>query len=295
MKIDLWPIDRPRDYEKNARKWSARAVEKVGASIREFGWRQPVVVDNEDVIVIGHLRRAAGKSIGLTECPVHVAADLTPVQIRALRLADNRTNQESELLDLKALDFDLSLTGFDTRELDALFATPDGDAQANACPDVPIAPVSRPGDLWRLGPHRLLCGDSTAENAVSRLLSPTSGLPQPCLMVTDPPYGVSYDPCWRVEVDGGGRHAVGKVANDDQVDWGAALGLFPGDVAYVWHAGVHAGEVAASLAQIKFDIRAQIIWRKQHFVMSRGHYHWGHEPISAKISDGIGSTPEWPN
>src|SRR5579863_9988442 len=91
----MWPIDRPKDYPKNARKWSAQAVEKVASSIREYGWRQPVVVDQDEVIAIGHLRRAAGKSLGLTEVPVHVARDLTPAQIRGLRLADHRTNQES--------------------------------------------------------------------------------------------------------------------------------------------------------------------------------------------------------
>ncbi|HTQ54030.1 MAG TPA: ParB N-terminal domain-containing protein, partial [Bryobacteraceae bacterium] len=106
MNIEMWPIDRPKDYPRNARKWSAQAISKVGASIREYGWRQPVVVDSKEVIVIGHLRRAAGKNIGETQCPVHVAADLTPEQIRGLRLADNRTNQESVWdLDLLGVEF----------------------------------------------------------------------------------------------------------------------------------------------------------------------------------------------
>jgi DNA modification methylase len=112
------------------------------------------------------------------------------------------------------------------------------------------------------------------------------GAAKPNLMATDPPYGVSYDASWRVEVDGGSRHALGKVANDDQVDWTAALKLFTGDVAYVWHAGVHAGEVAASLHGINFQIRAQIIWSKQHFVFGRGNYHWGHEPCWYAVRKG---------
>src|SRR5271169_6893355 len=133
MLIEMWPIDRPKDYPKNARKWSAQAIEKVAASIGEYGWRQPVVVDAHDVIVIGHLRRAGGKFLGLTEIPVHVARDLTPAQIRGLRLADNRTNQEAswdedllglELAELKDLDFDLGLTGFDMHELDKLLRDP---------------------------------------------------------------------------------------------------------------------------------------------------------------------------
>src|SRR5450759_15256 len=128
MVIEIWPIDRPIDYERNARKWSASAVAKVGASLREYGWRQPVVVDSAGVIVIGHLRRTAAKAIGLTECPVHVASDLIPAEIHVLGLADNRTHDDagwiedlsqSELLELKGMDFDLGLTGFNMREIDA--------------------------------------------------------------------------------------------------------------------------------------------------------------------------------
>jgi ParB-like chromosome segregation protein Spo0J len=158
MQIEIWDIDRPKDYPENARKRrSAQALAKVGASIKSFGWRQPVVVDRNEVIVIGHLRRAAGKSIGLTECPVHVASDLTAQQIRALRLADNRTNEESvwdeellarELQELAEADFDLSLTGFDPRELEDLLTLPDNDEQADVAPPLLENPVSRLGDLW---------------------------------------------------------------------------------------------------------------------------------------------------
>jgi len=105
-------------------------------------------------------------------------------------------------------------------------------------------------------------------------------------MATDPPYGVSYDPSWRVEHYGGGRHALGKVANDDQVDWTPALKLFASDVVYVWHAGVHAAEVATNLHSIGFQIRAQIMWSKQHFVFGRGNYHWGHEPCWYAVRKG---------
>jgi ParB-like chromosome segregation protein Spo0J len=118
MIIELWPIDRPKPYPKNARKWSASAVDKVAASIREFGFRQPIVVDREGVIIIGHLRLAAAKKLGLKEAPVHVALDLTPAQVKGLRLADNRVHEESEwdlallapeIADLRALAFDVSL------------------------------------------------------------------------------------------------------------------------------------------------------------------------------------------
>src|SRR3984957_3396216 len=178
FEIELWPIDRPKDYPKNARKWSAQAVDKVAASIREYGWRQPVVVDENDVIVIGHLRRAAARSLGLTEIPVHVARDLTPAQIRGLRLADNRTNMESswgeellasEIADLNDLDFDLGLTGFDVHELDVLLRDPMDEERANQAPPLPEIAVTQPGDLWVCGEHRVLCGDATSANDVGRL------------------------------------------------------------------------------------------------------------------------------
>ena len=120
--FSMVPIDRPRDYPKNARKWTAKAVEKVANSIREYGWRQPVVVDAHEVIIIGHLRRASGRHAGMAECPVHVAHDLTPEQVRGLRLLDNRSHEEAgwdfellgpELIDLQNLGFGLELTGFD--------------------------------------------------------------------------------------------------------------------------------------------------------------------------------------
>jgi DNA modification methylase len=131
-----------------------------------------------------------------------------------------------------------------------------------------------PGDLWLCGGHRVLCGDATEATAVERLL----GADVPLLMVTDPPYGVNYDPLWREEAGLGAQRQTGRVENDDRVDWSEAFALFPGDVAYVWHAGLYAGEVASSLQRCEFGIRSQIIWWKQHFALSRGHYHWQHEP-----------------
>ncbi|HTU33407.1 MAG TPA: ParB N-terminal domain-containing protein [Candidatus Acidoferrum sp.] len=147
LQVEMWPIERPVPYPKNARKWSAKAIEKVAASIRDFGWRQPIVCDAQDVIVIGHLRLAAARYLGMTEVPVHVAADLSPAQIRALRIADNRTHEESEwdkqllgadLIDLKIADFDLGVTGFETDEIiDSVFGgskkkrkAGDGDSSA---------------------------------------------------------------------------------------------------------------------------------------------------------------------
>jgi DNA modification methylase len=281
MKIEIWPLDKIRPYPKNARKVTQKAIDKVARSLKTYGCRQPIVVDKKGVICVGHTRWLAARQLKWTHFPVHVASNLSPAQIRAYRLMDNRSHQEtdwdldllgSELLDLKSLGIDLALTGFDPRELDALLRQDDGSA--DEVPPLLERATSRAGDLWLLGGHRLLCGDATDANAVARVI----GEAKPFLMVTDPPYGVDYDPEWRVAVDGGGRHALGRVANDDRMDWTPAWNLFPGDVVYVWHAGIYAGEVAASLRTAGFPIRGQIIWRKQHFVMSRGAYHWQHEP-----------------
>lgn len=136
-------------------------------------------------------------------------------------------------------------------------------------------PVSQPGDLWVLGRHRLVCGSSTDAETVARVLAGT----KPLLMVTDPPYGVEYDPGWRNEaLKGSATQRTGKVLNDDRADWREAWALFPGDVAYVWHGALHATTVADSLLATGFAIRSQIIWAKPRLVIGRGDYHWQHEP-----------------
>src|ERR1035441_10185740 len=179
--VEMWPVDRPKDYPGNARKWSGQALAKVAASIKAFGFRQPVVVDSDEVLVVGHLRRAGAREAGLKQIPVHVARDLPQAKIRAYRLADNRTAQEadwdmdllaSEFAGLKALDFDLTLTGVDSRELDARLLSP--NAAEDDVPPVPEVPTSRLGDLWVMGGHRLLCGDALDAGAVLRLLGEES-------------------------------------------------------------------------------------------------------------------------
>jgi DNA modification methylase len=142
-------------------------------------------------------------------------------------------------------------------------------------PELPDEPVSIAGDLWLLGSHRLLCGDSTSAADVKRVL----GNVQPHLMVTDPPYGVDYEPSWRKRAGVNLNKAkLGKVANDDRAAWREAWTLFPGSVAYVWHAGRHASTVQESLEAVGFEVRSQIIWAKDRFALSRSHYHWQHEP-----------------
>jgi hypothetical protein len=205
MKIEMWDIDRPVDYVRNARKITAQAADKVAASIQEFGFRQCLVVDRDGVICIGHVRRRAAKKLGMPQVPVHVAADLTPGQIKALRLMDNRSHDEvqwdlellgPELLDLQAMHMDLSLSGFELPEIDRLLHTGE-DPRADELLPVPEHPVTRAGDLWLCGqgrrPHRVLCADATQPEAVARLLAGQ----QPLLMVTDPPFGISLDSEWR--------------------------------------------------------------------------------------------------
>jgi DNA modification methylase len=135
-------------------------------------------------------------------------------------------------------------------------------------------PVSIEGDLWHLGSHRLICDDSASADVVGQLL----GDVKPLLMVTDPPYGVEYDPSWRNQAGAAKTKRTGKVLNDDRADWREAWALFPGDVAYVSHGVLHATTVAESLTTAGFAIRSQIIWAKDRLVLSRGDYHWQHEP-----------------
>lgn len=270
-------------YARNARTHSPGQVAQIAGSIREFGWTNPVLVDGVNGIIAGHGRVLAARQLGLTEVPVIELGHLSEGQRRAYVLADNQLALQAgwdkdllalEVADLAALDFDLDLLGFDARDIDSLLSRKEGDPDEDKVPDPPVAPVSRTGDLWHLGPHRLLCGDATSAADVARLLAGVS----PQLMVTDPPYGVNYDPAWRNEAGVSTTKRTGKVANDDRADWREAWALFPGDVAYVWHGALHAGTVADSLAGCGFDIRAQIIWAKERLVLGRGDYHWQHEP-----------------
>ncbi len=291
MNIDLRPIDEIKPYPGNPRQ-NDGAVDAVARSLREFGFRQPIVVDADDVIIVGHTRWRAAKQLGLVQVPVHVVTDLTPAQVRAYRIADNQTATIAEwdmdllpieLLALRDQDYDLGLLGFDAEELEQLMAeTKEGLTDPDDVPPVPENAVTQPGDLWVLGDHRLLCGDSTKPEDVAKLLDGA----EPFLMVTDPPYGVEYDPQWRHREGLNNSERTGKVTNDDRVDWTEAYKLFPGHVAYVWHAGRFAADLVVNLRAAEFEVRTQIIWRKNRFVISRGHYHWQHEPCWYAVRPG---------
>ena len=287
-RIETWPLARLQPYAKNAKVHGADQVAKIAASMAEFGWTVPCLVAEDGELIAGHGRVLAATQLGLTEAPVIVLGHLSEAQRRAYRLADNKLSElgtwdeallSAELRDLLADDYDLSLVGFSDGELDALLAGDTaldgvGRGSEDEIPDAPEDPVTRPGDLWILGDHRLLCGDATVASDVERLLGPV----KPLLMVTDPPYGVDYDPAWRNKAGAAATKRTGKVLNDDRADWREAWALFPGDVAYVWHGALHAAVVAESLEAAGFNVRSQIIWAKERLVLSRGDYHWQHEP-----------------
>jgi DNA modification methylase len=292
-KVERWSIDKLIPHARNARTHSPEQIDQIAASIREWGWTNPVLVSEDGTIIAGHGRVLGAKKLGLAEAPVMVAAGWSKAQIKAYAIADNKLALNAgwdeamlalEIADLQELGFDVPLIGFTDAEIAALGAnTSEGLTDPDDAPAPPVEPVSAPGDLWVLGRHRLLCGDSTVDADVGRLL----GGVKPHLMVTDPPYGVDYDPSWRATA--GVKHnkeRLGKVANDDRADWRQAWALFPGSVAYVWHAGRYASTVQESLAAAEFEVRSQIIWAKDRFALSRGHYHWQHEPCWYAVRQG---------
>jgi DNA modification methylase len=199
LSIELWPIERPIPYARNARICPEEAIASVASSIREYGFRQPLVVDAEGVIIAGHTRLLAAQHLGLEKVPVHIARDLSPAQVRAYRLADNRSADETswdydllplELAELGDLGYDLALTGFGDEELQAILSTETvGLCDPDEVPEPPQVAITKPGDIWLLGKHRLLCGDATKAEDVTRLMAGKRA----ALMATDPPYLVDYD------------------------------------------------------------------------------------------------------
>ena len=295
IQMETWPIDRLIPYARNPRK-NDQAVERMCASIREFGFKIPCLVRSSGELVDGHLRLKAARQLGISEMPVILCDEWTEAQVKAFRLLVNRSvtwaDWDEELLaleiqELQGLDFDLNLTGFSEQDIQDVLAVPDDEA-ADAVPPLPEVAVSRPGDLWLLGPHRVLCGDATSPEVVSRLLEGC----QPFLMVTDPPYGVELDSEWRdraglngcgpaepsyLKRTEGHRHT--SISSDTRADWSEAFALVPSlEVAYVWHASKFTREVLDGLLRIGFVHHQQIIWNKGRTVLTRTHYWFQHEP-----------------
>lgn len=303
LQIEYRPVAGLVPYARNARTHPPQQLAQIAASMRQWGWTNPVLIEPSGDIIAGHGRVLAaerewqaGRSIPRTpdrEVPCIVVAGLSPADKAALVLADNRialsAGWDDALLraELQSIDMagiDAALTGFDPSELADLLSQPtDGHTDPDDAPPLEEVAVARLGDVWRLGEHRIVCGDCTDAAVVASCL----GSDRPHLMVTDPPYGVNYDPSWRKRAGvGSAGAAMGKVLNDDRADWRDAWALFPGSVAYVWHAGLFADTVAASLRAVKFQLRAQIVWVKTRLVLSRGDYHPQHEPCAYAVRDG---------
>lgn len=286
----------------NPRKINDHDLEALRRSIRFFGTVEPVVVNaRTQRIVGGHQRVKAAAAEGVTEFPV-VWVDLDEPAEKQLNLALNRISGQWDdaklralLQDLDAIGADLDLTGFDDKELARLLqVVTEGETDPDAIPDeASVEKRCEPGDLWQLGQHRLVCGDSTDPNTLARLWDPAA---RPVLCVTDPPYGVEYDPSWRATLSETGKMSdkarTGKVLNDDRADWADVWRTCGCDVIYAWCA---AGDLmitaGSALVSSGYQVRASIIWKKTNFPLSRGHYTFTHEPAWYAVREG--ATAHW--
>jgi DNA modification methylase len=289
LAIVYQPIAALNEYPTNPRTHSDAQIKQIVDSILQFGWTNPILIDENNMIIAGHGRYFAALAMEMKQVPTITLSSLSDAQKRAYVIADNQLALASgwdkdllarELFDLKSEDFNIDVLGFGEFELNSFISRIDrSGADEDDVPAAPAVAVTKPGDIWLMGDHRLICGDSTDAKTVFDVLHGAL----PGLMVTDPPYGVEYDANWRNESerrDGKpiGARAIGKVENDDRADWTKAYELFPGQIAYVWHASLRGVEVFHNLESAGFEIRNQIIWAKNNFAIGRGDYHWQHEP-----------------
>jgi DNA modification methylase len=291
--IEQIPIAKLKHYERNPRKITTDQFAKLCDSIQvrpDFFERRPALVnktpDGTLTIYAGNQRVRAAKKLKLKSVPCIVDENLTEEEMKQRIVLDNVHHGEFDY-DILAADFDpaellsLGMTEKDLHiaeniesneiEEDSDVLTPGDDKDA----------ITKPGDCYELNNHRLYCGDSTLPDSADRCLNGNT----PILMVTDPPYGVEYDPNWRGKA-GKGQKAAGKVKNDDNINWALAWHLFPGSIAYIWCASWYLPEVAKTLEECEFERKSLIIWAKQHFALSRGDYHWQHEPCWYAVKKG---------
>ena len=284
-KMQLVPIDKLVPYINNSRTHSPEQVMKLRASLREFGFINPVIIDKDYGVIAGHGRLMAAKEEGMTEVPCVFAEHLTEAQKKAYIIADNRMAMDAgwdeellrvEIESLEAEAFDLSLTGFDEKELSKLFddgnETEDDDFDVDAELEKP--PITQPGDIWLLGRHRLLCGDSTKPETFEVLM----GGMKANLVITDPPYNVNYE------------GSAGKIKNDNMKDdafYHFLLDAFMQTEAamddeasiYVFHADTEGLNFRRAFADAGFYLSGCCIWKKQSLVLGRSPYQWQHEPV----------------
>ena len=291
-KIEQWPTAKLVPYARNARTHSDEQVAQIAASIAEFGFTNPILAGSDGVIVAGHGRLAAAQKLGLEIVPVVVLDHLSPTQRRALVIADNRIAENAgwddamlriEIAALQDDNFDLSLTGFDADALAELMAgdEPEGEGQSDddAVPEVAEMPVSRPGDVWLLGGHRLLCGDSTLAESYERVLDGE----QVDMVFTDPPYNVNYANSARDKMRGKDRAILNDNLGDGFYDF--LLAALTPTIAHC-RGGIYVAMSSSELDVLQAAFRAAgghwstfIIWAKNTFTLGRADYQRQYEPI----------------
>jgi DNA modification methylase len=278
-----------KPYHKNPRKLSDKQFKDIQASIAKFGLTDKPLVQPDGTIIGGHQRIKVLKKMGYKEIPVLVAdpaLDEKEIEEAVIRHNKNTGEWDFDIL-ANAWEMDnLIEWGFEPTDFPEIeiIEPADEEEEETLEPADDKDAITQLGDIYELNEHRLVCGDSTLPEYVDKCLNGA----EPILMVTDPPDGVEYDPSWRKDIKGkhGAAKALGKVQNDDKVNWSLAWYLFPGSVAYVWHAGKYCAEVEKSLTDSEYEIISQIVWVKQHFSLSRGDYHWQHEPCWYAIKKG---------
>ena len=286
-KIEWQSVEKLIPYAKNARTHSDEQVAQIAGSIKEFGFNNPVLVDKDNSIIAGHGRVMAARKLGMDKVPVVILNHLTESQRKAYVLADNRIALNSgwdtsmlsvELQDLKD-DIDLSLLGFDPDELDALLnpvEETEGLTDEDAVPEVPVEPKTKLGDIYILGNHRLMCGDSTSIDAVEKLMDGQLA----DQLVTDPPYNIAYE---------GGSKKRDQIKNDEMADEefrqflkdvyiAADAVMKAGAVFYIWHADTEGYNFRGAARDMGWRIRQTLIWNKDNSAFGRSDYHWKHEP-----------------
>ena len=273
-------------YAMNSRDHSDDQIAQLAASIREFGFTNPIIIDEKNNLIAGHGRLLAARKLKMDRVPAVVVTGFDDRKRRALVIADNKLalnatwNIEALLTEVKDLGEEFGeLMGFSEDELIEMLKGEDteGLTDEDAVPEAPEVPITVEGDVWLLGNHRLMCGSSTESSAVEKLMNGQS----PNTMLTDPPYGVKYEADWRAKAKGRvktDREENSNLKNDDQADWYDAYVLFGGSVAYVWHASAFTDVVMDGLRRSGFEIKQQIIWNKNVHALSRSDYHWKHEP-----------------
>lgn len=304
LTVAWWPIQKPVPYGRNPRVALEAAIAKVAGSLTEFGWRQPIVVDEQGVILAGHTRLLAAQRLGLEKVPVHVATDLTPQQAKAYRLADNRSAQETswdmdllplELAELIDLEFDLALTGFEPDEVAAFLAeATEGFTDPDLVPEPPEEPLSKPGDLYLLGEHRLLCGNATNPDDVQKLMAGKKAT----LMATDPPYLVDYAGGQHPSSEANGgivdgvrvgheeKHWDGYIDHEHSVEFYVEFlrcaldhALTDDAAIYQWFGIMRTEVIWQSWREVGLLPHQVLIWLKTRSVLTYSHFMWNYEPM----------------